>query len=108
MMYQLHQAQAALLARLRPLARAASSLLRPPHPGRPEVLPLSQAAASLQLTWDVLLSSVRSGSHGMISDGSVRTVSRFEPVCVLAIPSQYKLTFGRRTRQPHHHPAYGG
>ncbi len=48
-MYQLHQAQAALLARLRPLARAASGLLRPLHPGRPEVLPLSQTAASLQL-----------------------------------------------------------
>ncbi len=50
MMYQLHQAQAALLARLRPLARAASGLLRPPHPGRrPETLPLAQAAAALQL-----------------------------------------------------------
>ncbi len=48
-MYQLHQDQAALLARLRPLTRAASGLLRPQHPGRPEVLPLSQAAASLQL-----------------------------------------------------------
>ena len=49
-MYQLHQAQAALLARLRPLARAASGLLRPLHPGRrPGTLPLAQAAASLQL-----------------------------------------------------------
>jgi poly(3-hydroxybutyrate) depolymerase len=48
-LYQLHQAQAALLARLRPLARATSGLLRPLHPGRPEALPLSQAAASLQL-----------------------------------------------------------
>jgi hypothetical protein len=42
----------------------------------------------------------------MISGGSVRTVSRFEPVCVLALPGQNKLTFGRRTRQPHHDPAY--
>ena len=48
-MYQLHQAQAALLARLRPLARAASGLLRPLHPGRPADVPLSQVAASLQL-----------------------------------------------------------
>ena len=49
-MYQLHQAQAALLARLRPLARVASGLLRPLHPGRrPGSLPLAQAAASLQL-----------------------------------------------------------
>jgi hypothetical protein len=38
----------------------------------------------------------------------VQTVSRFEPVCVLAFPSQDKLTFGRRTRWPHQGPAYGG
>src|SRR5215203_3971696 len=49
-MYRLHQAQAALLARLRPLARVASGLLRPLHAGRrPGTLPLAQAAASLQL-----------------------------------------------------------
>jgi hypothetical protein len=35
-------------------------------------------------------------------------VSRFEPVSVPAIPNQDNLTFGRRTRQPHHNPAYGG
>ena len=35
-------------------------------------------------------------------------VSRFEPVSVPAIPNQNNLTFGRRTRQPHHNPAYGG
>jgi poly(3-hydroxybutyrate) depolymerase len=47
--YQLSQAQAALLARLRPLARDASSLLRSLHADRPEVSTLAQAAASLQL-----------------------------------------------------------
>ena len=35
-------------------------------------------------------------------------VPRFEPVSVPAIPNQDNLTFGRRTRQPHHNPAYGG
>ena len=49
MIYQLSQAQAALLARLRPLARDASSLLRSLHADRPEVSTLAQAAASLQL-----------------------------------------------------------
>jgi poly(3-hydroxybutyrate) depolymerase len=47
--YQFSQAQAALLARLRPLARDASSLLRSLHADRPEASPLAQAAASLQL-----------------------------------------------------------
>jgi poly(3-hydroxybutyrate) depolymerase len=47
--YQLSQAQAALLARLRPLARDASSLLRALHADRPEASSLAQAAASLQL-----------------------------------------------------------
>ena len=79
---------------------------RQPHSAVGDWRPAQRA--TLQLTWDVLLSSVRSGSHGMISDGGVRTVSRFEPVCVLAFPSQDKLTFGRRTRQPNHHPACGG
>src|SRR3954452_15684277 len=46
---QLSQAQAALLARLRPLARNASSLLQSLHADRPEASPLAQAAASLQL-----------------------------------------------------------
>ena len=49
MIYQLSQAQAALLARLRPLARDASSLLRSLHADRPEASPLAQAAASLRL-----------------------------------------------------------
>ena len=49
MIYQLSQAQAALLARLRPLARDASSLLRSLHADRPAASPLAQAAASLQL-----------------------------------------------------------
>jgi hypothetical protein len=31
-----------------------------------------------------------------------------EPVSVLAVPNQNNLTFGRRTRQPHHDPASGG
>jgi poly(3-hydroxybutyrate) depolymerase len=47
--YQLSQAQAALLARLRPLARDASGLLRSLHADRPEASALAQAAASLQL-----------------------------------------------------------
>src|SRR6185436_4611837 len=47
--YQFSQAQAALLARLRPLARDAFSLLRSLHADRPEASPLAQAAASLQL-----------------------------------------------------------
>jgi poly(3-hydroxybutyrate) depolymerase len=47
--YQLSQAQAALLARLRPLARDASGLLRSLHADRPAASPLAQAAASLQL-----------------------------------------------------------
>src|SRR3954454_22317222 len=64
--------------------------------------------SGIRLTWDVSLSTVQSAPHGMISSGSVQTASRFEPVCVLALPSQDKLTFGRRTRQPHHDPAYGG
>jgi hypothetical protein len=37
-----------------------------------------------------------------------KAASRFEPVSVPAIPDQDNLTFGRRTRQPHHNPAYGG
>ena len=49
MIYQLSQAQAALLARLRPLARDASGLLRSLHADRPAASPLAQAAASLQL-----------------------------------------------------------
>ena len=48
-MYPLHQAQEDLLARLRPLALDAADLLRAMDTGRPEALPLSQAAASLQL-----------------------------------------------------------
>jgi poly(3-hydroxybutyrate) depolymerase len=47
--YQLSHAQAALLARLRPLARDASSLLRSLHADRPAASPLAQVAASLQL-----------------------------------------------------------
>jgi poly(3-hydroxybutyrate) depolymerase len=48
-MYPLHQAQEDLLARLRPLALDAADLLRTLDTGRPEALPLSQAAASLRL-----------------------------------------------------------
>jgi poly(3-hydroxybutyrate) depolymerase len=47
--YQLSQAQAALLARLRPLARDASGLLQSLHADRPAASPLAHAAASLQL-----------------------------------------------------------
>ena len=36
-------------------------------------------------------------------------VSRFEPdVLTWPFPHQFKLTFGRRTRQPNQYPAYGG
>ena len=48
-MYRLHQAREDLLARLRPLALDAAGLLRAWDTGRPETLPLLQAAASLQL-----------------------------------------------------------
>ena len=48
-MYPLHQAQEDLLARLRPLALDAAGHLRAMDSGRPETLPLSQAAASLRL-----------------------------------------------------------
>jgi len=48
-MYRLHQAREDLLARLRPLALNAAGLLRAWDTGRPETLPLLQAAASLQL-----------------------------------------------------------
>ena len=50
-MYPLYQAQEGLLARLRPLALDAAERLRAVDTGRPEALPLSQAAASLQL-WE--------------------------------------------------------
>jgi poly-beta-hydroxyalkanoate depolymerase len=50
-MYPLHQAQEDLLARLRPLALDAAGHLRAMDSGRPETLPLSQAAASLRL-WE--------------------------------------------------------
>jgi hypothetical protein len=46
--YQVSQAQAAFLARLRPFARNASSLLRSLHADRPDASFLAQAAASLQ------------------------------------------------------------
>ncbi len=49
MMYRLHQAQEDFLDRPRPLALDAAGLLRAWDTGRPEALPLSQAAASLQL-----------------------------------------------------------
>ena len=45
-MYPLHQAQEDLLARLRPLALDAADLLRTWDTGRPEALPLSQAAVN--------------------------------------------------------------
>ena len=48
-MYPLYQAQEHLLARLRPLALDAAGLLLAMDTGRPEALPLSQAAASLRL-----------------------------------------------------------
>ena len=48
-MYPLHQAQEDLLARLRPLALDTAERLRTCDTGRPETLPLSQAAASLRL-----------------------------------------------------------
>ncbi len=48
-MYPLHQAQEDLLARLRRLALDAAHLLRAMDTGRPETLPLSQAAAALRL-----------------------------------------------------------
>lgn len=48
-MYPLHQAQEDLLALLRPLALDTADLLRAMDTGRPETLPLSQAAAALQL-----------------------------------------------------------
>ena len=63
---------------------------------------------SRALTWGVALSTVRSSSYPTISGFSVQTASRFEPGSVLAVPNQNNLTFGRRTRQPHHDPAYGG
>jgi hypothetical protein len=34
--------------------------------------------------------------------------SSFEPIPILALTSQYNLTFGRRTRRPDHDPACGG
>ena len=52
-MYPLYQAQDQaqehLLARLRPLALDAAERVRAMDSGRPEALPLSQAAAALQL-----------------------------------------------------------
>ena len=48
-MYPLYQAQEELLARLRPSALDAARRLRASDTGRPETLPLLQAAASLQL-----------------------------------------------------------
>jgi poly(3-hydroxybutyrate) depolymerase len=48
-MYPLYQSQEDLLASLRPLALDAAGFLRAWDTGRPEALPLSQAAASLQL-----------------------------------------------------------
>ena len=50
-MYPLYQAQEDLLARLRLFALDAAGRLRASDTGRPEALPLSQAAASLQL-WE--------------------------------------------------------
>src|SRR5215204_5099844 len=50
----------------------------------------------------------KSSAHWKISGFSAQTVSRVEPVSVLAVPNQNNLTFGRRTWQPHHDPAYGG
>ena len=58
--------------------------------------PAGLAGGAGQLTWGVLLSTAKSAAHGTTSSCSVRTVSRFEPVCVLALPGQNKLTFGRR------------
>jgi poly(3-hydroxybutyrate) depolymerase len=48
-MYPLYEAQEDILARLRPVALDTAGLLRTWDNGRPEALPLSQAAASLQL-----------------------------------------------------------
>ena len=48
-MYPLYQTQEDLLAGLRPIALGAADLLRNWDTGRPETLPFSQAAASLQL-----------------------------------------------------------
>ncbi len=48
-MYRLYQAQEDLLARFRSLALDAAGFLRAMDTGRPEALPLSQVAASLQL-----------------------------------------------------------
>ncbi len=48
-MYPLYQAQEDLLAGLRPLALGTAEFLRTMDSGRPEALPLSQAAASLKL-----------------------------------------------------------
>ena len=46
-MYPLYQAQEDLLASIRPLALGTAEFLRTMDSGRPEALPLSQAAASL-------------------------------------------------------------
>ena len=51
---------------------------------------------------------IQAFTHQSISNLSVRTASKFEPVSVLAIPNRDNLTFGRRTGRPHHDPAYGG
>ena len=64
---------------------------------------------------------MKTASHGHLSVKGViigspwhfqltypQAVSRVEPISVLAVPNQNNLTFGRRSGQLHHHPAYGG